>query len=67
MKKCIFGMPRDEILRQCEANALMCDSNSPLRLVEELNPCVEGGKKILADEKSRKFFSKIYTGSNCDE
>lgn len=67
MKKRIFGISHSEISRQCAADTLMCDSNSPLQLVETLNPCIEGGKKILADEKSRAFFRKVYTGSKCNE
>lgn len=67
MEKRIFGMPYGEIARQCIADVLMYDSNSPIQNVETLNPCIEGGKKILADEKSREFFRRVYTGSNCDE
>ena len=50
MEKLIFGMSCREIARQCAADTLMCDSNSPIQTVETLNPCIEGGKKILADE-----------------
>lgn len=67
MEKRIFGLPCDEIARQCAADKLMYDSNSPIQVVETLNPCIEGGKKILADEKSSEFFKKIYTGSSYDE
>lgn len=67
MEKLIFGTSCREIARQCAADTLMCDSNSPIQTVETLNPCIEGGKKILADEKSRDFFRKVYVGSNENE
>lgn len=64
MENTIFGMSSKEIERQCAADRLVCDSNSPIQIVEMSNPCIEGGKKILEDEKSRDFFRKIYTGSD---
>lgn len=67
MEKLIFGMSCDEIARQCEADTLLCDSNSPIQAVGASNPCIEGGKKILADEQSRDFFRRVYVGSNGNE
>lgn len=64
MEKLIFGMSREEITRQCDADTRMYDSNSPIQTVGTLNPCIEGGKKILADEELRNFFRRIYVGSN---
>lgn len=64
MKETIFGIPRAEILRQCGASTLKCDSNSPLNKFETLEPCIKGGEKILADEKLTALLQRIYTGSD---
>ncbi|MCI8647438.1 MAG: hypothetical protein HFE76_11790 [Firmicutes bacterium] len=67
MERHILGVPYEEIVRQCAAHTLVCDSNSPLQRVGISNPCIEGGKKILADEKSKDFFRRVYRGGLCDE
>lgn len=67
MEKLIFGTSYEEIEHQCAADTLMCDSNSPIQIVETSNPCIEGAKKILADEELREFFKRVYTGSNDHE
>lgn len=67
MEEKILGMSYEEIERQCAADTLMCDSNSPIQTVEISNPCIEGGKKILANEESIAFFREIYVGSNDNE
>ncbi len=63
-KETIFGIPRAEIRRQCEASAIKCDSNSPLRKFETLEPCLEGSRKILEDEELTAMLRRIYTGSD---
>lgn len=67
MKDNIFGMSSKEIKRQCDADILMYDSNSPIQIVEKTNPCIEGGKKILQNEKTKNYFRKIYLRSDGDE
>ena len=64
MKETIFGVPRAEILRQCGASTLKCDSNSPLHQFETLEPCIKGGEKILTDQELTTLLRRIYTGSD---
>ena len=59
----IFGIPISEIKRQCAADTLKCDSNSPLVAGRvSLDPIVETGKKVLADPELTEFFRSLYTG-----
>lgn len=67
MKDNIFRLSSKEIKRQCDADILMYDSNSPIRSVEKTNPCIEGGKKILQNEKKKNYFRKMYLRSDGDE
>lgn len=67
MKDYIFGVKIEEIRRQCAADTLRCDSNSPIQKFETLEPCIEGGRKILADPALKSFFRRIYTGRENDE
>ncbi len=64
MTETIFGVPREEILRQCRTSTLKCDSNSPLHRFETLEPCIEGGEKILEDGELAALLRRIYTGSD---
>lgn len=67
MNESIFGIPCEEIRRQCEAEDLKFDSNSPLEEFSTLEPCIEGGKRILADEGLKHRLMKIYTRSESYE
>lgn len=63
MEKLILGMTYGEITRQCAADIRMRDTLPPIRTAEILHPCIAGGKKILADEKTRDFLQKAYVGA----
>lgn len=63
MNEGIFGMPYEEIRRQCAAENLKFDSNSPLEDFSTVEPCIEGGTRILADEKLKLRLMRIYTRS----
>lgn len=67
MAKTILGLSLSEIERQCAADKIKCDSNSPIQEFETLDPVIAGGEKILADEELTAFFRKIFTGRNDDE
>lgn len=67
MRKEIFGIPYCEIKRQCAANTLKRDSNSPLRQFNTVEPCIEGGAKILEDEELTALLRRIYRGSDSHE
>lgn len=59
-KETIFGIPVEEIERQLSMNPVSYDKNSPINPNEFLEPCIRGGKKILADENKRQMMKKIY-------
>ena len=59
-KETIFGIPVEEIDRQLSMNPVSCDKNSPISPNEFLEPCIRGGKKILADQNKRQMMKKIY-------
>lgn len=59
-KEMIFGISIEEIDRQLAMNPISCDKNSPINSNEFLEPCIRGGKKILADENKRQMLKKIY-------
>lgn len=64
MEKKIMGANLTEIRRQCEADVLKYDSNAPIRCFETVEPCIEGGRKILEDDELKLFFNEILTGRN---
>lgn len=59
-KKTIFGISVEDINRQLSIYPVSCDKNSPINPNEFLEPCIRGGKKILADENKRQMMEKIY-------
>lgn len=59
-KETIFGIAMEEIDRQLSMYPLACDKNSPINSNEFLEPCIRGGKKILADENKKQMIRKIY-------
>lgn len=62
-KKFIGNVPIEEIERQCNADVLKCDSNSPLDPgYVTLEPAIRGAKKVLADPELREIFKKMYMG-----
>ncbi len=63
MEKLIFGIPCGEITRQCAADIQMRNILPPIRTAEIPDPCIAGGKKILADERTRDFLKKVYSGT----
>lgn len=67
MKNVILGVELKEVERQCSLDSLKCDVNSPIMPFETLEPCIEGGKKILENEKLRNWFRRIYTGRESNE
>lgn len=67
MNNSIFGIELEEIERQCAADTLKRDSNSPIKNFETLEPCIAGGNKILEDKELKSFFNKIYNGRENDE
>lgn len=67
MKKTIFGIPYGEVERQCIADTLTRDSNSPLKKFNTVEPCIDGGKKILEDEELTALLRRIYRGSDRHE
>lgn len=67
MRKEIFGIPYEEIKRQCAANTLTRDSNSPLRKFNTVEPCIQGGREILEDEEFTALLKRIYRGSDSHE
>lgn len=56
----IFGIPIEEIDRQLSMNPVSCDKNVPINAGEFLEPCMRGGRKVLADKKKRQMIKKIY-------
>lgn len=59
----IWGIPIEEVERQCKTVSVQCDSNTPINSsYDALDPSIEGGKKLLSDPKLREFFYKLYTG-----
>lgn len=61
----IWGIPIEEVERQCKTVSIQCDSNTPINAsYGALDPSIEGGKKILSDPKLCEFFYKLYTGDD---
>lgn len=56
----IFGISVQEIHRQCQANPIRYDRDEPINKGEFLEPCIQGGEKILADNKLRDMLKRIY-------
>lgn len=67
MKEAIFGIPYGEIRRQCTADTLKRDSNSPLQKFSTVEPCIDGGTKILEDKELTALLRRIYRGSDRHE
>lgn len=67
MKETIFGIPYVEVERQCAADVLKRDSNSPLQKFNTVEPCIDGGMKILEDEELAALLRRIYRGSGRHE
>lgn len=63
-EKKMFNMSMDMVRRQCEAGAMHCDMNAPIRRGETLEPCIRGAQKILEDPELKKMVKDILTGSD---
>lgn len=57
----ILGYDEAEIRRQCDS-ATMAKSVDfgPIKKFDTLEPCIEGGTKILADPDTTEMLRKIY-------
>lgn len=64
MKETIFGIPYDEVQRQCVADTLKRDSNSPLQRFNTVEPCIDGGQRILENDKLLVLLRRIYRGND---
>lgn len=62
MKNTIFGMSATEFKRQCSIASPDCDTNASLTNCDTIDPCINGGKKILADPLLKEQLRLIYIG-----
>lgn len=59
----IFGYSEAEVRRQCEADTTAKSTDfGPIKKFQTVEPCIEGGKKILADSDTTEMLRKIYLG-----
>lgn len=61
-EKRMFNMSIEMVRKQCNAGALHCDNNAPIRRGETLEPCIRGAKKIANDPELKKLVKEILTG-----